>query len=309
MLPQTEGLRGPGVRRWRELADMARVAEDVGLDSLWLVDHLLYKLGGEERGRGVWEGWTLASALAAITERVAIGTLVLAMGWRNPALLAKMADTLDEVSGGRLILGLGSGYHRHEYEAFGFPFDYKVSRFEEAIAIVAGLLRDGRVDFAGRFHVARDCELRPRGPRSAGPPILIGTNGGSPRMQRLAARHADLWNVYYDNTHNTVEGFERVRAELEVACAAQGRDIATLASTVTVLVADSSADRWWDRLPTDSYAGAGPLVPLAGEPEAIAAELLRYHRAGVSHIQISLEPTDVSTIENLGRVLEAVRSA
>jgi len=165
LLPQAEGMRGPGVRGWREVSDMARVAEDVGFDSLWLVDHLLYKLDGEDDARGVWEVWSLLSAIAAVTNRVELGTLVLAMGWRNPALLAKMADTVEEISDGRLILGLGSGYHKHEYDAFGFPFSYKVSRFEEAIQILHGLLRNGEVDFEGKYHFARECELKPRGPR------------------------------------------------------------------------------------------------------------------------------------------------
>ena len=165
-LPQIEGMRGDGVRRWSELHEMAAVAEEIGLDSLWISDHLHYRLEGEETGRGCWEVWSLLSALAACTSRVELGTLVLALGWRNPALLAKMADTVDEISDGRLILGLGAGYHRYEYDQFGFPFDHRVSRFEEGIQIIHGLLRDGAVDFAGRFYSARDCELKPRGPRA-----------------------------------------------------------------------------------------------------------------------------------------------
>ena len=136
LLPQADGMRGPGVRGWQQVSDMARVAEDVGFDSLWLVDHLLYRLEGEDKARGYWEVWSLLSAIAAVTSRVELGTLVLAMGWRNPALLAKMADTVEEISGGRLILGLGSGYHRFEYDAFGFPFSYKVNRFLEATHFV-----------------------------------------------------------------------------------------------------------------------------------------------------------------------------
>lgn len=158
------------------------------------------------------------------------------MGWCNPALLAKMADTVDEICEGRLILGLGSGYRRLEYDAFGFPFDYKVSRFEEAPRIVHGLLRHAEVNLEGRYHRARECERRPRGPRAGGPPILIGTNSGSVRMQALAARYAEMWNLYYDNTHNSVEGFERIRPEMERACREQGRDIATLESTTCATV-------------------------------------------------------------------------
>ncbi|MQG38271.1 MAG: LLM class flavin-dependent oxidoreductase, partial [SAR202 cluster bacterium] len=120
MLPQTEGVRGPGVRGWSQVSEMATLGEDIGLDSLWLVDHLMYQLQGEEEPRGVWEVWSLLSALAATTQRVELGTLVLAMGWRNPALLAKMADTVEEISQGRLILGVGSGYHKREFNAYGF---------------------------------------------------------------------------------------------------------------------------------------------------------------------------------------------
>ncbi len=304
LLPQTEGMRGPGVRGWRAVSDMARAAEDVGFDSLWIVDHLLYKLEGESEGRGCWEAWSLLSALAAVTERVELGTLVLAMGWRNPALLAKMADTVEEISGGRLILGLGSGYHRFEYDAFGFPFDYKVSRFEEAIQIVHGLLRTGRVDFEGKYHVARECELRPRGPRPHGPPILMGTV--KPRMLACAARFADLWNAYYDDTHNKVDGIRRLRPVIDEACRQQGRDPTTLERTVTALVADSSADPWWDKLPTDNWVEDGPLKPLSGAPEQIAEALLEYHAEGITHLQICLEPTTRETIEAFAPVLEAI---
>ena len=307
LLPQAEGMRGPGVRGWREVSDMARVAEDVGFDSLWLVDHLLYKLDGEDDARGVWEGWSLLSATAAVTSRMELGTLVLAMGWRNPALLAKMADTVEEISGGRLILGLGSGYHRHEYDAFGFPFDYKVSRFEEAIQILHGLLRNGTVDFEGKYHAARECELKPRGPRPDGPPILMGTV--QPRMMACMAKYADLWNAYYDDTHNKVDGIRRLRPIVDEACTKEGRDPATLGRTVTALVADASADPWWDKLPTENWVEEGPLVPLAGAPEDIAKVLLEYESEGISHLQICLEPTTCTSIEAFAQVLEAVDGA
>ena len=304
MLPQTEGLRGPGVRGWREVADMATLAEDVGFDSLWVVDHLIYKLDGEDTGRGVWECWSFLSALAAITRQVELGTLVMAMGWRNPALLAKMADTVEEISGGRLILGLGSGYHKHEYDAFGYPFGYRVSKFEEAIQIVHGLLRNGEVDFEGKYHSARECVLKPRGPRPEGPPILIGSV--KPRMMACMAKYADLWNAYYDDTHNRVEGLTRLRPIIDEACEKEGRDPATLERTVTVLLADSTADPWWDRLPSSATAEQGPLTPMTGEPETIAEQLFAYHREGATHIQVCLEPTNCQTIETLARVLEHV---
>ncbi len=304
MLPQTEGMRGPGIRGWKEVNEMAVLAEEVGFDSLWLVDHLLYKLDGEDRARGVWEVWSLLSAIAATTSRVELGTLVLAMGWRNPALLAKMAATVEEISGGRLILGLGAGYHKFEYDAFGFPYDYRVSRFEEAIQIVHGLLRNGEIDFEGRYYRARECELRPRGPRAGGPPILIGTS--KPRMLAAMAKYADSWNAYYDDTHNQVDGIRRLRPIIDAACREQGRDPATLERTVTVLIADSTVDPWWDRLPSEQTVGQSPLVPLSGIPEAVAEVLREYEREGIAHVQISMEPTNCKTIEGLASVLEAL---
>lgn len=307
MLPQTEGMRGPGVRGWSEVSEMAKLGEAVGFDSLWLVDHLLYKLEGEDEGRGVWEVWSLLSAIAAVTNTVELGTLVLAMGWRNPALLAKMADTVEEISGGRLILGLGSGYHKYEYDAFGYPFDYKVSRFEEAIQILHGLLRNGEVDFEGKFHFARECILKPRGPRPQGPPILMGTV--QPRMMACMAKYGDLWNAYYDDTHNKVDGIKRLRPIIDEACRKEGRDPATLERTVTVLVADSSADPWWDRLPTENWVEEGPLEPLTGGPEEIANVLLEYQAEGIAHVQVSIEPTTPKTIEAFVPVLEAVDRA
>ena len=150
---------------WSELRDIAMLAEDVGFDSIWLDDHLLYHMRGAPEPNGNWESWSMLSALAACTKTVELGNLVLGMGFRNPALLAKMADTVDEISGGRLILGVGTGYHEVEYRAFGYPFDHRFGRFAEAIQIVSTLLKTGEIDFDGTYYQARDCVLKPRGPR------------------------------------------------------------------------------------------------------------------------------------------------
>jgi alkanesulfonate monooxygenase SsuD/methylene tetrahydromethanopterin reductase-like flavin-dependent oxidoreductase (luciferase family) len=177
---------------YTELRDTARCMEDGGFDALWFADHLLYRRPNLPT-MGIWECWTMLSAIAEATHRIQLGTSTVCMSFRNPAVLAKMATTLDEVSGGRLILGLGAGWNEAEYRAFGLPFDRRVDRFEEALRIVVPLLRDGHVDFEGRYYSARDCELAPRGPRPGGPPILIGAL--QPRMLRLAAQYADIWNA------------------------------------------------------------------------------------------------------------------
>ena len=199
ILPDTEHQMNGGSARWSDLAAMARKAEEVGFDSVWVTDHLIHRSdptessaesGGDRRElEGPWECWSLLSGLAAITDRVEIGPLVICNSFRNPALLAKMADTVEEISNGRLILGLGAGWNKSEYDAFGFPFDHRVDRFEEGIQIITSLLRTGSVDFHGTYYTADNCELRPRGPRPNGPPIMFGTTGE--RMLGLTARYAD----------------------------------------------------------------------------------------------------------------------
>jgi len=291
--------------RWSDIRDLATVAEDVGFDSLWVVDHFLYQLEGASEPDGLWEAWSVLSALAACTKSVELGTLVLGMGFRNPALLAKMADTVDEISGGRLILGVGAGYHALEYRAFGFPYDHRYGRFEEAIQIVHGLLRNGEIDFAGDYYQARDCVLRPRGPRPHGPPIMIGTTGH--KMLRLTARYADMWNAYWDDTGNTPEGADRFRPIVDEACHEVGRDPATLERTITVLAADPGAHPWWNDMPT-GYQGQR-LRPISGEPAEIAEALLAYRRLGITHVQINLDQMTTAAIERFAPVLELLGKA
>jgi probable F420-dependent oxidoreductase len=291
LLPETEGQLNGGTARWSDLAAMARAAEDVGFDSIWVTDHFIQRT--ETQTRGPWECWSLVAALAAVTERVEVGTLVICTGFRNPALLAKMADTVEEISGGRLILGIGAGWNEPEYRAFGYPFDHRVDRFEEALAIITGLLRNGRIDFNGSYYQARDCELRPRGPRSSGPPILIGTTGR--RMLGLTARHADQWNVWYSHTGNRVDGVTSLLADVDTACAEARREPSSLERTVAVMVE------------VGPHAPSTMSVPpLSGSPEALATELRAYAEVGVSHLQVWLEPNTLAGIEAFAAVLEAL---
>ena len=170
--PLKVGVQLPEVERevrWPELLDMTRAIEDLGFDSVWVGEHLLYRWP-DRPSRGPWEAWTLLAAIAAATSRIELGPLVACTNFHNPALLAKQAATIDEVSGGRFILGLGAGWNETEFRAYGFPFDHRIDRFEEAFTIIRTLLREGAIDFDGRWYQARDCELLPRGPRPAGPP-------------------------------------------------------------------------------------------------------------------------------------------
>jgi alkanesulfonate monooxygenase SsuD/methylene tetrahydromethanopterin reductase-like flavin-dependent oxidoreductase (luciferase family) len=216
------------VPSYREIRDVARTAEQAGLDSVWVYDHLLFRFDGETTG--IHECWTILAAIAEATKRVELGTIVMCTSFRNPALLAKMAATLDHISDGRLILGLGCGWHDPEYQAFGYPTDHRVSRFEESLTVIRGLIRDGRADLAGRWVHADDAVLVP----AARPelPILIAAK--RPRMLELTARHADAWNLAWFGLPD--ERLATARADLAAACAAVGRDPATLDITVGVNV-------------------------------------------------------------------------
>jgi probable F420-dependent oxidoreductase len=274
--------------RWSDVHALARGAEAAGFDALWMPDHLLARLPNKPE-QGCWEVFTLLGALAASTSRLLLGPLVASTSFRSPALLAKMAAGLDEISGGRFILGVGAGWHEPEYAAFGYPFDHLADRFEEALQIIVPLLREGRVDFAGRYYTARDCVLRPRGPSRQGPPIWIGAK--KPRMLRLAARYADGFNSFW---HARPEDALSRFAALRAACDEQGRDPAGIqlsASTlVHVLAAGETAD--------DGEQGT------IGTAEEVAEVLAGFAEIGTQHLAVILKPADVRGVERFARVIE-----
>lgn len=306
VLPQIEGMMEEQTARWSDLAAMATLAEQAGFDSLWTIDHLLLdSLRGPGRKEGLWECWSLLSALAASTERAKLGSIVSATSFRNPALLAKIADTVDEISGGRLILGLGSGWYDPENTAFGYPFDHRVSRFEEALNILRPLLRDGYVDFSGTYYEARECELRPRSSREGGPSVLIGALAHASRMLRLVAEHADIWNAWLAFGSSQPGRIPPLRAAVDAACEKAGRDSATLKRTAGVLVDVGTGSRV-EGSPVWLPAGDlfGPLEPLRGSPEEIVEGLLGFAREGISHLQVWLAPNTPAGIEAFEPVLE-----
>jgi alkanesulfonate monooxygenase SsuD/methylene tetrahydromethanopterin reductase-like flavin-dependent oxidoreductase (luciferase family) len=280
--------------RWPEIVAMTRLGELVGFDSVWVGDHLLYRdeLNG---ARGPWEAWTMLAGIAAATSRIAIGPLVACTSFHNPTMLAKLAGTVDEISGGRLILGLGAGWNETEYRAYGFPFDRRVARFAEAFTIIRSLLRDGKVDFAGEFYTARDCELVPR-PRPGGPPLMVGSIGE--RMLALTMPYVDSWNAWYNWTDNRPEGVAPLRAKVDAACTAAGRKPGEVERTVAVLVRLPGATGVRETDPSEKVA------PLEGSTDDIAAALGAYAREGIGHVQLVIDPITEASIEALGPVLE-----
>jgi probable F420-dependent oxidoreductase len=273
------------VGSWGRIRELAEVAESEGLDSLWVADHFFYKPPDGEP-KGLHEAWTLLSAVAAVTSRVELAPLVLCAPFRNPGLLASMAATLDEICGGRLILGVGAGWHDPEFEAFGYPTDRKVGRFEEWIEIVVRLLRRETVTFEGRYYQAREGVVVP--PPSRRIPILIA--GNKPRMMGLVARHADSWNTaWFGRPDDKLR--ERL-ADLDRALDAAGRDRKSLERHVGLLVRDPD-----QAAEDDSDFFSGSVEELA--------DLLREHeQLGFAHAVVICEPRTPTSVE---RLAEAVR--
>jgi probable F420-dependent oxidoreductase len=293
-MPTGELMAGGATAGWSQLLELARRAEDLGFDSLWIPDHVLLGRGDESDAIGAWECWSLLAAFAAATTRVELGPLVSCTPFRNPALLAKMASTVDEISGGRLVLGLGAGWAESEFRAFGVPFDHRVSRFEEAIQIIHPLLRKGHVDVAGTYYQVRDCELRPPGPRPHGPPIMVGTSG--PRMLALTARYADAWNADFGSSPESIRGLNDA---VDAACREAGRDPATLERSASLLVDVAGHARPGDNWVADARAGRA----LSGSTEELATALRMYADAGMGHVQIWLDPSTVAGVEAFAPVL------
>jgi probable F420-dependent oxidoreductase len=294
ILPIAEDDKTNATLGYAAIRDIALAAEQAGFDSIWVFDHLLFRFGDKPTA-GIWEAWSILAALAAVTSRVELGTLVMCTAFRNPALLAKMAVTVDEISGGRLILGLGAGWHQPEFDAFGIPFDHKVDRFEEALEIIVPLVRDGAVDFHGTHYSAANSELRPRGPR-AGIPILIGA--AKPRMLRLTARVADSWNTAWLGDPSALD--ER-KAKIDAACQAEGRSPGSLELTVGVQLT----------YPPDLAAGGQPPDPgkhITGAPADVAAAFGAYAERGAGHLICSLSSDTREALDWLAEGLRLYRA-
>jgi probable F420-dependent oxidoreductase len=281
------------VVRWSELERMIRLIEDSGFDSIWVGDHLLYNEG--DQVKGPWEAFTQLAAIAAITDRVDIGPLVAAQPFHEPAILAKQAATIDEISGGRLVLGLGAGWNRVEFDAFGLPYDRRVSRFEEGFEIIRRLLAGETVTHHGEFYDLDSCVLLPSSSRPGGPPLMIGSN--SPRMLSIALPHVAAWNSWFTDFGNQPENLPALLATIDDACLSAGRDPDTLEKTVALLFQlDGGGDR---RLSTN---------PLGGSVDEMAEVLHQVASAGIDGVQLVLDPIDEHSVATMAAVLAAFRS-
>jgi alkanesulfonate monooxygenase SsuD/methylene tetrahydromethanopterin reductase-like flavin-dependent oxidoreductase (luciferase family) len=290
VLPMGDSFVDGHTVRWSEIRDLAVRAEAIGFDTVWTADELLWRPEGRQP-QGWWECVAMTGAVAAATSTVKVGTWIMSALHRNPAITAKAAETLDEISGGRFVFGLGAGHAGRQGHAFGLPEDRTVGRFEEALEIIMPLLRSGRADFEGTFHAARDLEQRPLGPRPGAIPIMIGAKG--PRMLRLAARHADIWSWFVEERSDMSEFGSRVAA-LEAACAEVGRDPATIGRSAGIVIE------------TTSVSGSSEVLgePLRGSAEEIADGLRTFQVGGFDHIEVVVWPPTLEALDAMGPVLD-----
>lgn len=279
--------------RYAHIRDLARAADSSGLDGIYAADHLFF-INDDQPPRGFWESWTLLTALAEVTERVELGNLVLCVPFRNPTLLAYMANTFEEVSNGRLVLGLGAGWHEPEFAGGGFDFARRVSVFEESLEMLVPLLRQRQVEYAGQ-HVSGSAVLRPQGgPRPEGPPLLIASQ--RPRMNRIAARYADRWNTAWYGL--PADPFWQRREDFLAACGEVGRDAAQIEINVGIDVVDRPALK-------PDYAGR----VVEAEPAAIADALATWRDERVAEVICRLTPQTPEMVERVARAAVDVREA
>lgn len=288
------GIQLPEVERdvrWPEYVAMAKAAEASGFDSIWIGDHLLYRGDGRPE-RGPWDAWTLLAGLAAVTERVRVGPLVACAAFHHPGLLARMAAGVDELSGGRLVLGVGAGWNEAEFRAFGIPFDHRASRFEEAFEIVRRLLAGERVTLQGRFHQVEEAVLLPLPPRR--PTLMVGSTGE--RVLRATLPHVDAWNTWYDYYGNTPEGFSHASARVSEIAESVGRRPKEIERSACVLVVlDEGADE------RPYYIDKSP--PLEGTMERIAGGLRDLAEAGADEAILVVAPITERSIRSLGEAI------
>lgn len=285
------------VPRWTDVRRQATLAEDIGFDTVWIADELQWE--SEEWGEpvGFWECVAMTGGVVAATSTIAVGTWVLSALHRNPGLTARAAATLDEMSGGRFILGFGSGHAGRQAEAFGFPPNYVVSRYEEALAIVSSLRAGGPATFEGSYHRAKGLEMVPHVERRRPIPLLLG--GHKPRTMRLAVDHADIWSAFATSSSQP-EAFTEMLHQLDAICEVAGRDPATLGCSIGVAVAPPGK------------AAVGLLAddaPITGSIEEIVETLLRFAEMGVDRVELMAAGDQDETLESLAPVVEAIRTA
>jgi len=289
------GHHGPErtLNRWADVREMVLRAEAIGFDTVWLPDELTW-FWEDKPPLAVWDGVSIMGAAAAVTSTIKIGSWVLSALHRNPGIIAKTAETLDEISGGRFVFGLGAGHAwPGQAHAFGLPEDKIFDRFEEALQVIVPLLREGHADFEGTYHAARGLIHLPPGPRPNAIPLMLGVLG--PRGMRLAARYADIWSCYAESRSDMVEFGPRIAA-LEAACAEIGRDPKSIGRSAGMDV------KPLEPAPHPDHAWVG------GAPEQIADQIRAVRDGGFTQVELFISPPTLESVEACAPVLELLRA-
>ncbi|MGH2456908.1 MAG: LLM class flavin-dependent oxidoreductase [Candidatus Limnocylindria bacterium] len=277
--------------RWEEIRALALQAEAIGFDTIWAPDELLWR-SAPDKERGFWDGVAMMGALAAVTSRIKVGSWVMSALHRNPGIVAKCVETLDEISGGRFVFGLGAGHAwPGQATAFGLPEDNIYARYEEALQIIVPLLRGGRADFAGTWHTARDLVQRPMGPRPGAIPIMIGGHG--PKSMRHAVQLADIWSCYAEGPSDLTDLGPRIAA-FEEACAELGRDPASIGRSAGIEVAPLART-----VDADAPEGA-----ITGSAQEIADRFRELRAAGFTQLELVVAPQTAAALDALAPVLQ-----
>ena len=290
MVPIAQRNAFPDTPRFTDLVEICQAAKDAGFEIVWFADHFTFF--DEERGyRGAWDVFTMMAGVAAVVPDIQIGVLVACTGYRNPGVIAKITEALDDISGGRIILGLGAGWHEPEYVEFGMPFDYRVSRFEDAIKIIQPLLRTGKANHQGRFYQANDAHNLPKGPREQGAPILVGSN--SPRMMGLLAQYADAWNT---NWQTNAEDTKPLIEDLHAALRKVGRSPESVTMTSGASIA------------VEGYTGNRPNA-IHGDPDSHAKAISAFRELGFRHFICGLDPSTPESVAGFSGTIQKIHAS
>ena len=279
---------------WAEIGALAERGEGLGFDTVWTADEILWRMPEWPGPRGWWECLTMTGAVAASTSTVQVGTWVMSALHHNPAMVASAAETLDEISGGRFVLGVGAGHLSGGAKNFGYPADKTVSRYAEALEIIVPLLRGESVTFKGEFHHADGAEVLPRGPRPGRVPLMLG--GHSPRTMKLAATHADTWSAYA-TTSSLPVAFKTMIEQLDRICEGIGRDPASIGRSVGVFVEPGDAK-------LAEAIGFG--IAITGSIDQITDTISGFADIGVTRVEIFPYPNTIDTLEQLAPVVAAL---
>ncbi len=273
-IPNSERALYTGTPHYADMLAMSQAASAAGFEVLWFDDH--FSFTSDDDLRGAWDAWTLMAAIAATVPDVYLGPMVACTAYRNPGVIAKMTEMIQDISGGRFILGLGAGWHKPEYEQFGLRFEPRVTQFEEALEIIHGLIRHGEADVQGQYSQANQAVNRPRAKNGHTTPILIGSTGD--RMLKSLARYADAWNT----GGGSVDDLKAKMAKVEAACETIGRDPSTVIRTAGLTIGDVSS---------------------GGTDEAVAS-LREISDLGFQHVMVRVEPSTPETIAAFAPVVD-----